>query len=86
MNETEPIIPVLMKYKKGRIDKLVKLAKMIKKAKRIMDNNIFESEQRNFFKRIEARSMKEPCQRWTSMLHFGEVSGKEITVRPICCG
>lgn len=49
-----------MKYKKGWIDKLVKLAKMIKKAKSIMDNNIFESEQRNFFKRIEARSMKEP--------------------------
>ena len=30
--------------------------------------------------------MKEPCQRWTSLLNFGDVSGKEMTIHPICYG
>ena len=57
MNETEPTATVLMKPKKGWIEKLrykpMKLVKMIKRGKRIMDNNIFERDQKNFFKRIE---------------------------------
>ena len=57
MNEKELTTSVLMKHKEIWIDKLrckrVKLVKMIERGKRIMDNNIFERDQKNFFKRIE---------------------------------
>ena len=57
MNKTELTTSVLMKHKEVWIDKLrykqVKLVKMIERGKRIMDNNIFERDQKNFFKRIE---------------------------------
>ena len=63
MNLTEPTAPVLMKHKEGWIDKLrykrVKLVKMIERGKRIMDNNIFERDQNNFFKRIEGSTKYE---------------------------
>ena len=57
MNETELTASVLTKHKEVWIDKLrykrVKLVKMIERGKRIMDNNIFERDYKNFFKRIE---------------------------------
>ena len=57
MNETEPTTSVLMKHIEGWIEKLryklVKLVKMIERDKRILDNNIFERDQKNFFKRIK---------------------------------
>ena len=57
MNETAPTTSVLMKHIEGWIEKLryklVKLVKMIERDKRIMDNNIFERDQKNFFKRIK---------------------------------
>ena len=57
MNETELTTSVLMKHKEVWIDKLrykrVKLVKMIERGKRVMDNNIFERDRKNFFKRIE---------------------------------
>ena len=57
MNETEPTTSVLMKHKELWIDEIrykrVKLVKMIERGKRIMDNKIFERDQKNFFKKIE---------------------------------
>ena len=57
MNETELTTSILTKHKEKWIDKLrykrVKLVKMIERGKRIMDNNIFERDHKNFFKRIE---------------------------------
>ena len=57
MNETEPTTSVLMKHKERWIDKLrhkrVKLVKMIERGKRIIDNNIFERDQKNFLKMVE---------------------------------
>ena len=57
MNDTELTTSVLTKHKEVWIDKLrykrVKLVKMIERGKRIMDNNIFERDHKNFFKRIE---------------------------------
>ena len=57
MNEGELTTSVLTKYNEVWVDKLrykqVKLVKMIEKGKRVMDNNIFEREHMNFFKRIE---------------------------------
>ena len=57
MHETELTTSVLTKHKEVWIDKMrykrVKLVKMIERGKRIMDNNIFERDHKNFFKRIE---------------------------------
>ena len=57
MNERELTTSVLTKHNEVWVDKLrykqVKLVKMIEKGKRIMDNNIFERDHKNFFKRIE---------------------------------
>ena len=57
INQTYVTTSVLMMHKKAWIDKikykLVKLVKMIKRGKKIMDNNVFERYQKNFFKRIE---------------------------------
>ena len=53
MNETKPITSVLMRHKEGWIDKLrnkrVRAVKIIKRGKRL----IFESGQKNVFKRTE---------------------------------
>ena len=65
MNETELTTSFLLKHKEVWIYRLrykrVKLVKMIERGKRIMDNNIFERDQKSFFKRIE-NSTKKPCQ------------------------
>lgn len=57
INEAEPITPSLMRNKEGWIGKLrfkrVKRVKLIERGKRIMDNNIFESDQKNPLKKIE---------------------------------
>ena len=57
MNYTEPKTLVLIKHKEIWIDKLrykrVTLIKMIERGKRIMDNNTFERDHKNVFKRIE---------------------------------
>ena len=88
MNETKPTTPALMKHKEEWIDKLtykrVKLVKMIKRGKIITS---LQETRRISFKGLKTvRSMKELCQRWTSLLNFGEVSGKEMTVHTICNG
>ena len=56
MNDIEPTTVALKMYKEQWIDKLrykrIKLIKMKEKGKRIMDNKLFESDQRNFFRKI----------------------------------
>ena len=57
MNKTETTAAALIKHKERLIDKLrykrVKLVKMFKRGKKITNNNIFQRNQQNFFKRIE---------------------------------
>ena len=52
-----------MKHKEVRIDKLrykrVKMVEMVERGKRIIDNNIFERDQKNLFKRIEDSTVYE---------------------------
>ena len=67
MNETELTTSVLMKHKEEWIDKLrykrMKLVKIIERGKRIMDNNTFKRDNKNFFKRIEDSTDYEEAMR-----------------------
>ena len=52
-----------------------------------MDNNIFERDQKNLFKRIEDSTEYEVAMsEKDKFVKFGEVSGKKITVHLICHG
>ena len=57
MNKTKTTTAALTKHKERLIDKLrykrVKLVKMFERGKKIMNNNIFQRNQQNFFKRTE---------------------------------
>ena len=89
INEAEPITPTLIRNKEGWIGKLrfkrVKRVKLTERGKRIMDNNIFESDQKNPLKKIEDIKKYEGAMAdMNKYVNFGKVSGKEMTMHPIC--
>ena len=77
-----PTTKTLIKYKEIWIEQLrykkVKLEEMIERGRQIMDNDIFEKDQRNFYRRIENNTKYEgKHQKWISSLTFRVEYGKK---------
>ena len=78
MNQTEPTTPWWIDKLRYKRPKLVKITE---RSKRIMDNNIFESDQKNFFIIIEdSREYEEANSEMDKFVKLWQVYGKVVSV------